>query len=131
MLRKSRRGVAAVEFAVAAPVLFALVLGLVELGRVMFVLNQMSNAAREGCRVAALGNVLDSSDVTSVVNNHLVSTALPTLDVNVTPQNLNTVSPGDAISVALSVKYADASWIPIADVVGDATIRIEKRIIRE
>lgn len=129
--KRSRRGSATVEFALAAPLLFALAFGLIEGGRVVFILNQMSNAAREGCRVAALSNVLDSNDVVSTIESHMESTGLDNLEISVSPASLSTVQPGNPVTVTLSVKYRDASWVPIADIVGDASIRIEKRVVRE
>ncbi len=50
-----RRGVAAVEFAVCAPLLFLLLLGLWEVGRITEVGNVMWNSSREGARDASLG----------------------------------------------------------------------------
>jgi Flp pilus assembly protein TadG len=50
-----RRGAAAVEFAVCAPLLFLLLLGLWEVGRITEVGNVMWNSSREGARDASLG----------------------------------------------------------------------------
>src|SRR5947209_283568 len=49
-----RWGAAAVEFAIVAPLLVSLVLGLIEFGRVLMVEQILTNAAREGCRTAVL-----------------------------------------------------------------------------
>ena len=46
--RGMRRGVAAVEFAIAAPVLFLFVFAIFEFGRAFMVLDLLSNAARAG-----------------------------------------------------------------------------------
>jgi Flp pilus assembly protein TadG len=54
-VERARRGVAAVEFAVCAPLLFLLLLGLWEIGRITEVGNVMWNSAREGARDASLG----------------------------------------------------------------------------
>ena len=50
----SRRGAVAVEFAVIAPILLALVMGMVELTRVFEVQNLLAIAAREGARFASM-----------------------------------------------------------------------------
>src|SRR5882757_936386 len=66
--RRNRRGAAAVEFAIVAPVFFLLVFGMVEYGRMIMVQQVITNAAREGARVGVLdGSAL--SDVTTAVNN--------------------------------------------------------------
>ncbi|MVA76539.1 pilus assembly protein [Auraticoccus sp. F435] len=48
------RGAAAVEFALVAPVLLLLVLGITEFGRAYHLQTTLSGAAREGVRVMAL-----------------------------------------------------------------------------
>lgn len=53
-LRKSQRGVAAVEFALVAIVFFMLLIGVVEMGRVLFTWNAMAEATRYGARVAVV-----------------------------------------------------------------------------
>jgi Flp pilus assembly protein TadG len=53
-----RRGVAAVEFALLAPVLLILLGGLWEVGRLVEVKQVMDNAAREGARLAAQAQII-------------------------------------------------------------------------
>lgn len=53
--RLPRSGAAAVEFAVLSPLLFVLLFGLWEVGRVVEVQNVAWNAAREGARDASMG----------------------------------------------------------------------------
>lgn len=55
------RGVAAVEFAVVAPILVGVLLGLWELGRLIQLQQILSNAAREGARVAAQSQTINST----------------------------------------------------------------------
>lgn len=56
MSRASERGAAAVEFAILAPILIMLLLGIMEFGRAYNVQITLSNAAREGVRVMAINN---------------------------------------------------------------------------
>lgn len=49
-----RRGAVAVEFAVVAPVLVAILFGMVELGRAFEMQNMLEVAAREGARFASM-----------------------------------------------------------------------------
>ncbi len=62
-----RRGVAAVEFAFCAPLIFLLLLGLWEVGRITEVQNVMWNSAREAARDASLGQ----DNLQTVANNLL------------------------------------------------------------
>jgi Flp pilus assembly protein TadG len=66
--RVHRRGVAAVEFAVCLPLLFTLLFGLWEVGRITEVQNVMWNSAREGARDASVGQ----TNLLAVANNVLL-----------------------------------------------------------
>lgn len=56
MSKASERGAVAVEFAILAPILIMLLLGIMEFGRAYNVQITLSNAAREGVRVMAINN---------------------------------------------------------------------------
>lgn len=53
-LRERQRGVAAVEFALVAIAFFMLLIGIVEMGRVLFTWNAAVEATRYGARVAVV-----------------------------------------------------------------------------
>jgi Flp pilus assembly protein TadG len=53
-LKKAQRGAAAVEFALVAVVFFMLLIGIVEMGRVLFTWNAAAEATRYGARVAVV-----------------------------------------------------------------------------
>ncbi len=61
-----RRAASAVEFAIVAQIFFVFVLGFIELGRGFMVQHLMTNAARQGCRVAVIEGK-SSSDVSAAV----------------------------------------------------------------
>ncbi|MDA8394020.1 MAG: pilus assembly protein [Candidatus Dormibacteraeota bacterium] len=54
--RHASIGQSAVEFALVAPLLFLLLFGIVDFGRAMFYQNEVTNAAREGARIAILAS---------------------------------------------------------------------------
>lgn len=56
MSRASERGAVAVEFAILAPVLIMILLGIMEFGRAYNAQISLTNAAREGVRVVAISN---------------------------------------------------------------------------
>ena len=58
----NRRGAAIVEMALVLPIFFGVVLGIVEFGRAMMVSQMVTNAAREGTRLA----IIDGSTNTTV-----------------------------------------------------------------
>lgn len=87
MSRTSERGAVAVEFALLAPVLVMLLLGIMEFGRAYNAQITLSSAAREGVRVMAIGN--NSAAARTAVKN--AATGLqPTLtdgNITITPSS--------------------------------------------
>ncbi len=117
VMSKRRRGAATVELAVVAPVLFLLVFTLFEFGRMVMVQQALTNAAREGCRVATLATTTSSLDAETAVRHYLQS-VIPnagnasTVAVNVNPSGLTGITPGTQITIDTSVSLADVSWLP-------------------
>ncbi|HEX8142466.1 MAG TPA: TadE/TadG family type IV pilus assembly protein [Pyrinomonadaceae bacterium] len=61
--RKSERGATLVEFAIGATVLFTVMFAIVEFGRMLYVHNALSDAARRGARYAVVHAQADEADV--------------------------------------------------------------------
>jgi Flp pilus assembly protein TadG len=105
------RGAAAVEFALVLPVLLLLVCGIVDFGRALHAQVVLAQAAREGARLAALG---ESDTVTRTL---AAAGSLSGVDVDVTvcPANL---APADAV-VTVTHEFTFVTPIgAIADVLG-------------
>jgi Flp pilus assembly protein TadG len=65
--KRSEKGAAALEFAIIVPVLLLLVLGLMDIGRLLLVNMSLLSAAQQGARVSAMiANVPDSTLVSVV-----------------------------------------------------------------
>ena len=73
--QRGRPGAAAVEFALVAPLLVMLVLGMIEFGRMMMVEQILTNAAREGARKAVLPGVT-KTQVESAVDSYLQNSSV-------------------------------------------------------
>src|SRR5690242_8871537 len=73
MKRSWRRGAALVEFAVIAPIFLTMTGGMIELGRAIVVVQHLTNASREGARIAGYNTTTSASTVTSAVNTYLTN----------------------------------------------------------
>ena len=120
--RRHRRGAACVEFAVLSPILLILILGIIDVGQFVNVGQSVSNASREGARVAARQATTNVSKVEAAVKNYLTDmhTNLPSSAVQVTVVNsgstvagadLATVATGSTISVQVVVQFDAVRWI--------------------
>jgi Flp pilus assembly protein TadG len=76
-IRISRRrrsgGQALAEFALAVPIFIVLVFGLIDIGRLVYVNNAISQAAREGARYGAVQGRSGTAAARTDVANHTVS----------------------------------------------------------
>jgi Flp pilus assembly protein TadG len=126
MSRNNRRGVAAVEFAIVAPVFFLLVLGMIEVGRMIMVKQIITNAAREGARYAVLdktdGVGRSTSEVVSIVASYVASAKITSQTTKVyyssddgstwTEASPDSAKNGYPIKVTVSVSVSSISWLP-------------------
>ena len=102
-----------VEFAVVAPLFFLMVFGMIEFGRMIMVQQVITNATREGARMA----VLDGSTTTAVrttVKNYLQGATIPVQDdqITVSPDPPTSAGYGEPVTVAVSISFDQVSWLP-------------------
>ncbi len=143
--RETRRAAVAVEFAVVAPVLLALVMGMVELNRYLNSQNLLESAAREGARFASMdrdgmlgANQSSSQKLAEDVKNYLASNGIPRNNVSVGVKDAANPSldfdiddPANDLrlfEVQVSVNYSAISFNPVSaqndfPVVGKVTFR--------
>lgn len=115
---RTRRTIAAVEFAVLAPFLFTLATGAFEVGRGVMVRQILTDAARKACRTGALPGEANSN-ITSDVNDILTDNSVPTsaatitILVNGNSVDASTAKQGDQVSVKVAVPFNKVSWTPL------------------
>jgi Flp pilus assembly protein TadG len=105
-----RRGVAAVEFAIVAPVFFLLIIGIVEIGRAMMVQQVLINASRVGARRAITLSSTEQA-VIDAVEEYAAGVGVEGVTVAVSP-NPATAAAGASITVDVEIPYNSVSWLP-------------------
>jgi Flp pilus assembly protein TadG len=129
MCRRKRRGAAAVEFAIVAPLFFMLILGMVEVGRLVMVQQIITNASREGARIAILDgtthqNVLDK------VNTYLASAKIKGATTTTDPSEPSTAGYGQPVTVTVSIPASQISWVPRPRFAGGGKILQASTVMR-
>lgn len=111
-LRGDRRGQALVEFALLAPILLLIIVGLIEFGRAWQAYQVVTDAAREGARIAAVADPTVTTDtVADRINRQLARSALDsasavkTVQVNGVAANPGAAATGDVIFVEIRYPY--------------------------
>lgn len=119
--RRNRRGAAAVEFAMVAPIFFLMIFGMIEFGRMVMVQQILTNASREGARLGVLDNIVESEVVQTVVD-YASSGRVNVTSGDVTVVAIDDVTGaekayassdyGDSIEVTVTVAFGQVSWLP-------------------
>jgi Flp pilus assembly protein TadG len=110
-----RKGASTVEFAVVAPFVFAVIFGIMTVGRGLMVTHALDSAASQACRKAVVGSA-STSAVTTSVNNSLAAWAIhdqtTTVQVNGTTNDPSTAVNGDQITVTVSIPMTSVVIVP-------------------
>ena len=124
-----RRGVAATEFAIVAPVFFLMVIGFIEFGRALMVQQVLINASRVGARQASTTGAT-TAQVQSAVQAYTSGVAINGVTVTVTPDPAAAVA-GTAITVNTSVPFSSVSWMKSAWFLGGKTLKASSQMRKE
>ena len=115
--RGDSRGQSLVEFALVLPILLVMFMGIFDFGRAIFAFNSVSNAAREGMRVA----IVNQNPTVITSKAKAAMTGLPPDGTSVTFTNCGTLKIGCLASV--KVTYGWQALTPIiGNLVGPKTI---------
>lgn len=119
-LTGNRRGTAVVEFAIIAPVVVFLFMGMVELTRAIQVKHVLNDSVRSAARMAIQPGY-SSDQVTQNAKDILTDNGIPTthaaitIKVNdVTTSEVKTATAGSKISVQITVPASQVGWISSA-----------------
>ena len=109
LLRRGRdeRGAALLEMAFTLPLLLFVCVGILEFGRAYQTWQVLTNAAREGARIAVLPGTT-STDVTNRVRTYMQNGQLPkyaTATVSVTPTTVSIGAAGSESASKVTVNY--------------------------
>ncbi|HEX2258090.1 MAG TPA: TadE/TadG family type IV pilus assembly protein [Afifellaceae bacterium] len=99
-IHKDCEGASAVEFALVAPVLAALLLGGIEFGLVIYAQNAMQSVTRDAARKLAV-NYYDSTAAQTDIRDHLPGWIRDTSEVDISNS-----APGDPLNNVITVDVA-------------------------
>ncbi|MCC7474265.1 MAG: pilus assembly protein [Pirellulales bacterium] len=127
--RLARRGVAATEFAIVAPVFFLMVIGFIEFGRALMVQQVLINASRVGARIASTTGSTTAS-VQTAVEEYANGVAVPGVAVAVSPDPA-TATAGTTITVTSTVPFGNVSWLTSPWFLGGKTLTANSQMRKE
>jgi Flp pilus assembly protein TadG len=122
-LRRDRRGGAAIEFAILAPVLFAILLGLVEMGRMFYVRQTLEYATEQAARYYMLNATSASSTVTTYLQGQMAGG----MGSNVSVAYADTANCNGNASVTCTTITASYTFTFVAAVLGLGSITMNAK----
>ena len=102
-LRRSQQGQALVEFAITVPLLLVLLLGIVDFARAWNVYQVLTDAGREGTRLAVVDNGSTLAEVRTVIKDEAASAGIELTDANITIDE--GIGRGDPTTITISYEY--------------------------
>jgi Flp pilus assembly protein TadG len=101
--RKSQSGQGLVELGILVPFITLVLVGVVDFGRVLMVRHVITNAAREGARVACMGSSSSSeSEVSSTVGMYIAGAGL---DMGQAAVTITGVTAGPGLPATVTIGY--------------------------
>ena len=116
-----RRGAAAVEFALVAPLIFLFLFLGIEFGRVLMALHGLEAAARQGCRVAVSWDATEE-EIESTVEARLASFGISDYDLTLDPNPPSRAEQWQPVTVRIEATYDSVSWLPVPRFLGGITL---------
>ena len=133
--KRSERGQALVEAALMLPLVMLVLLGIVEFGRAFNIKQGVTDAAREGARLAVvLDPIITKDSVRSSIRRRLGSFGIATTDISI---NFDTLGPpaghwresGAIQTMSVGVKHRFVYFGPLMKaVVGADTVRLRSTL---
>lgn len=118
------------EFALVAPLLFLVILGMIEFGRMIMVQQVITNASREGARRGVLDGAT-TSEVTTAVKSYLTGATVKDATVTVTPNPPSSAGFGEPVTVTVSVPFNKVTWLPKPMFLSGKTLTAQSIMRRE
>jgi Flp pilus assembly protein TadG len=84
---------------------------MIEYGRMLMIQQVITNASREGARVAVLEGST-KTDVEATINAYLDASSIDGATITVAPTLLSDADAGDPVTVTVSINFNQVSWLP-------------------
>ena len=123
---RDRGGASAVEFALVAPLLIGLLLGIIQYGSLFLVQTRMTDAARDTARRLAVGDLTNESDAEDYALAQLADWSATFTATAVLP------AAGDSdVSVIIAVPMAEAALINLVGFGMGGDLAVEFHMLKE
>ena len=120
----SQRGQSVLETALILPLFLLIVLGTIDLGRAIYMHTVLSNAVRDGCRVAIIETNSNSQVILTVVKS-AVAVNLPASNITISGSR----APGSTVTVSAFAIYSPITPLVQRIVPGPIALRATSAMV--
>jgi Flp pilus assembly protein TadG len=106
-----RKGLVTVEYAIVLALVFVVLWGIIEMGRMVLVADCIIQAAQEGARKGIVPGST-SAQVAAEVNSILSASFISGATVTTTPSDITTLKTAQPLTVSVSVPFSAVTWMP-------------------
>jgi Flp pilus assembly protein TadG len=90
-----------------------MIFGMIEFGRAIMVQQILTNASREGARVAVLDSLTPTAgQVSTTVTTYLQNAGITGATVTITPTEPTSAGYGEPVTVRVQIPFSRVSWLP-------------------
>jgi Flp pilus assembly protein TadG len=108
-----------------------MVFGMIEFGRMVMVQQIITNAAREGVRVAVLDSSTPTASVVAgTVSTYLQNAGITGATVTINPTEPTTAGYGQPVTVTVQIPFSKVNWLPSAMFVSSNTQLTASAVMR-
>lgn len=129
MRSRKRFGVAIVEFAVCAPLMFLLILGSLEATSAIFLRQALATSAYEGIREATKAGGLNA-DAIAHAQAILTTRKVRSSSIRFNPSDTENVPRGNLVEVIVTAQFSANSPF-VGKVISDRTITVKSVMVKE
>jgi Flp pilus assembly protein TadG len=123
---RDQQGASAVEFALIAPLLFTLLLGIIQYGSLFLVQGRMTDTARDTARRLAVGDLASESDAESYAASALADMS-PRFKVTAAlPHGTD-----HDVSVVITVPKDEVAWVDLVALGMDGNLTAQFHMLKE
>jgi Flp pilus assembly protein TadG len=125
-----RRGLVTVEYAIVLSLVFVVIWGIIEIGRMVLVADCIIQAAQEGARAGIVPGT-SSAQVISEVNTILAGSYITGATAKTTPTDITTLETGEALTVTVSVPFSSVTWLPAPQFLKNKVLKTSCVMLKE
>jgi Flp pilus assembly protein TadG len=110
-----------------------MIFGMIEIGRAVMVQQVLTNASREGARIAVLDSPTPTHDtVVTAVRTYLQNggVAGSAATVTITPNEPTSAGYGQPVTVTVQVSFSSVSWLPTPMFLGSSSKLTASTVMR-